>query len=75
MTLTENESSFVVWAALTCMAIIAFFIAIGVKALIGMGKDLHEIKLALIEQKVKHEDLERRVDVIEDEMKYQFRKA
>lgn len=73
--MTATEQSFLLWACLTLLAIIAFVGVIFVQAFLKMGKDVHEIKVALTEQKVKHEDLERRVDGIEEEMKFQFRKA
>ncbi len=72
--MTQTEQSFLIWSCLSLLAIIAFIGAIFVNAFLKMGKDVHEIKLALTEQKVKLEDFERRVDTIEDELKYQFRK-
>jgi len=68
MQLTPNETIAVLWAFGTLLTTLAFIGALGVKALIGMAKDLNEIKTAVKAQSVKHEDLESRVDRIEDKI-------
>lgn len=68
MNLTPNETAAVLWAFGILLSVLAFIGALGVKALIGMAKDLNEIKTAVKAQSIKHEDLENRVGRIEDKI-------
>ena len=65
MALSVNETQFLVWAALTMMAVLGFIGALGVKALMNMGKDLNEIKVAVKEVATKHDETEKRVTLLE----------
>lgn len=65
MILTLNETHFLIWSALTMMAVLGFIGALGVKALINMGKDLNEIKFAVKEVATKHDETEKRVTRLE----------
>ena len=65
MALSVNETQFLVWAALTMMGILGFIGALGVKALMNMGKDLNEIKVAVKEVATKHDETEKRVTLLE----------
>ena len=66
MVLSVNETQFLVWAALTMMGILGFIGALGVKALMNMGKDLNEIKVAVKEVATKHDETEKRVTRLEN---------
>jgi hypothetical protein len=65
MVLSSNETHFLIWAAFTMVTILGFIGALGVKALINMGKDLNEIKIAVKEVATKHDDTEKRVTRLE----------
>lgn len=65
MILTLNETHFLIWSALTMMAVLGFIGALGVKALMNMGKDLNEIKVAVKEVATKHDETEKRVTLLE----------
>lgn len=65
MILTLQETQFLIWSALTMMAVLGFIGALGVKALINMGKDLNEIKVAVKEVATKHDEIEKRVTLLE----------
>ena len=66
MILTLNETHFLIWSALTMMTVLGFIGALGVKALINMGKDLNEIKVAVKEVATKHDETEKRVTRLEN---------
>lgn len=66
MILSVNESHFLIWAALTMLGILGFIGALGVKALMNMGKDLNEIKVAVKEVATKHDETEKRVTRLEN---------
>ena len=66
MILTLNETHFLIWSALTMMAVLGFIGALGVKALMNMGKDLNEIKVAVKEVATKHDETEKRVTLLEN---------
>jgi hypothetical protein len=66
MALTENETTFLLWAVGTFIAVFAFIGALGLKALMNMGKDLNEIKVAVKEVATKHDETEKRVTRIEN---------
>lgn len=68
MILTLNETHFLIWSALTMMAVLGFIGALGVKALMNMGKDLNEIKVAVKEVATKHDETEKRVTRIENHL-------
>lgn len=66
MILSPNETHFLIWAAFTMVTILGFIGALGVKALMSMGKDLNEIKVAVKEVATKHDETEKRVTRLEN---------
>jgi len=66
MILSPNETHFLIWAAFTMVSILGFIGALGVKALMNMGKDLNEIKIAVKEVATKHDETEKRVTRLEN---------
>jgi hypothetical protein len=66
MILTPNETHFLIWAAFTMVNVLGFIGALGVKALMSMGKDLNEIKVAVKEVATKHDETEKRVTRLEN---------
>jgi len=66
MILSPNETHFLIWAALTMLGVFGFIGALGVKALMNMGKDLNEIKVTVKEVATKHEETEKRVTRLEN---------
>jgi hypothetical protein len=66
MILSPNETHFLIWAAFTMFSILGFIGALGVKALMSMGKDLNEIKVAVKEVATKHDETEKRVTRLEN---------
>ncbi len=66
MILTQNETHFLIWAAFTMVTVLGFIGALGVKALMSMGKDLNEIKVAVKEVATKHDETEKRVTRLEN---------
>ncbi len=68
MILSPNETHFLIWAAFTMVTVLGFIGALGVKALMSMGKDLNEIKVAVKEVATKHDEIEKRVIRLEDKL-------
>ena len=66
MILSPNETHFLIWAAFTMVTVLGFIGALGVKALMSMGKDLSEIKVAVKEVATKHDETEKRVTRLEN---------
>ena len=66
MILSPNETHFLIWAAFTMVTILGSIGALGVKALMSMGKDLNEIKVAVKEVATKHDETEKRVTRLEN---------
>jgi hypothetical protein len=66
MILTPNETHFLIWAAFTMVTVLGFIGSLGVKALMSMGKDLNEIKVAVKEVATKHDETEKRVTRLEN---------
>ena len=66
MILTPNETHFLIWAAFTMVTVLGFIGALGVKALMNMGTDLNEIKIAVKEVATKHDETEKRVTRLEN---------
>lgn len=66
MILSPNETHFLIWAAFTMVTVLGFIGALGVKALMSMGKDLNEIKIAVKEVATKHDETEKRVTRLEN---------
>lgn len=66
--MNHNEQQFLIWACLALLSIIAFALVLFVKAFLQMVKDVSEIKTALQVHGAKHEDLERRVEVLEEKI-------
>jgi hypothetical protein len=64
---TFNETIYrlLLWSLPVLLAILSFIGSLAVKALIGLGKDIHDIKTALQVEIVKRDALERRVDLHE----------
>jgi len=65
MILSPNETHFLIWTAFTMVTVLGFIGALGVKALMSMGKDLNEIKVAVKEVATKHDETEKRVTLLE----------
>lgn len=68
MTLTGNESQFLVWAILALLAVLAFIGALVANAIIKMGSDISEIKVAVNTVAVKHDETEKRVARLESKV-------
>lgn len=66
MHLTGNESQFLVWAILALLAVLAFIGALVANAIIKMGSDIGEIKVAVNTVAVKHDATEKRVERLEN---------
>jgi len=66
MSLTSNESQFLLWALLTLIGVLGFIGALGVNALIKMARDINEIKLTVMRVDTKHDALEKRVEKLEE---------
>lgn len=65
MTLTGNESQFLVWAVLALLAVLAFIGGLVANAIIKMGNDIGEIKIAVNTVATKHDETEKRVTRLE----------
>lgn len=63
------EIKFVIWACGILLSVIAFIMALAVKALMKMSNDIHEIKTTIATEGVKREALENRVTKIENLIK------
>jgi hypothetical protein len=50
------------------IAVLSFIGALGVNALMKMSRDLNEIKTMVMVQNVKHDNLERRVENLENDL-------
>lgn len=68
--LSSNETQFLIWAVLALLAILGFIGALAVKALMSLAADVNEIKVSIREVATKHEDLEQRVERIENKLIY-----
>lgn len=68
MTLTGNESQFLVWAILALLAVLAFIGGLVANAIIKMGNDINEIKIAVNTVATKHDEIEKRVIRLEDKL-------
>lgn len=66
MTLTENETTFLLWAFGVLMSTLATVGVIVAKSLMGMAKDINEIKTTVIRVETMHEGLEKRVELLEE---------
>ncbi len=66
MSLTHNETQFIIWACVTMLGIFGFIGVLGVKALIQMASDLNEIKVTVMKIDTKHDELEKRVNKLEE---------
>lgn len=64
--MTPIEIKFLVWACGALLAIIAFVGVIFVNSFLKMAKDIAEIKTIIAVQASKHEDLEKRVEHLEN---------
>ena len=63
--MNPTEQSFLIWACLTLLAIIAFVGVIFVNTFLKMAKDIGEIKTTVMVQASKHDSLEKRVEHLE----------
>ena len=61
-----TQFDILLWLVSGLIAILSFIGALGVNALMKMSKDLNEIKTMVMVQYVKHDSLERRVELLED---------
>lgn len=68
MHLTGNESQFLVWAVLALLAVLAFIGGLVANAIIKMGNDINEIKIAVNTVATKHDEIEKRVIRLEDKL-------
>lgn len=67
--MTQTEQQFIIWACVSLLAIMAFIGGLGVHALIKMGRDINEMKVALGQHSVKHDALEERIEKVEHKLK------
>ncbi len=65
MMLTPNETTFLLWAITALMGIISVVGVMVAKALIGMAKDINEIKTTVVRVEARHDGLEKRVELLE----------
>ena len=65
MMLTENETTFLLWALSSLMAVLAVIGTIVAKSLLGMAKDINEIKTTVVKVETRHDGLEKRVELLE----------
>ena len=68
--LSSNETQFLIWAVLALLGILGFIGALAVKSLMSLATDVNEIKVSIREVATKHEDLEQRVERIENKLIY-----
>jgi hypothetical protein len=61
-----TQFDILLWLVSGLIAILSFIGALGVNALMKMSKDLNDIKTMVMVQDVKHDSLERRVELLED---------
>ena len=61
-----TQFDILLWLVSGLIAILSFIGALGVNALMKMSKDLNDIKTMVMVQNVKHDNLERRVELLED---------
>jgi hypothetical protein len=66
MALTENETRFLIWAILAILAVLAFIGGLVAKAIIKMGNDIGEIKVAVNTVATKHDEAEKRITRLEN---------
>ena len=66
--MTNTEITFLLWGCGGLLAILGFIGALAVNALIKMGNDIHDIKIALAHNTEKHEALRDRVIVLEEKV-------
>lgn len=65
MTLTANETTFLLWALSLLLGIIATGVIAAAKSLVGMAKDINEIKTTAVRIEERHDGLEKRVELLE----------
>ena len=63
--MNPTEQSFLIWACVALLGVIAFIGAIFVNAFLKMAKDIGEIKTTVMVQASKHDSLEKRVEHLE----------
>lgn len=66
MHLTGNETQFLIWAILALLAVLAFIGALVANAIIKMGNDIGEIKIAVNTVATKHDEAEKRITRLEE---------
>lgn len=66
MALTENETRFLIWSILATLSILAFIGGLVAKAIIKMGNDIGEIKVAVNTVATKHDEAEKRITRLEN---------
>jgi uncharacterized protein YoxC len=72
MHLTENETTLLIWIIGVLLTVISIVLIRAANALIGMAKDVNEIKSFTKILMEKHNHLEKRVDHIENKI-FNFR--
>jgi len=66
--MTLNEQSFIIWACLGLLSIIAFVGVLFIRQFMGMAKDINTIKTFCEVHVVKHDNLEKRVTHLENQL-------
>lgn len=66
--MTPTEQSFIIWACLTLLAVIAFVGVLFVNQFMAMVKDINTIKTFCEVQVERHENLVKRVSDIENQL-------
>lgn len=64
----ETIYKLLLWALPILLAVLGFIGALAVNALMNMSKDINEIKISLKEVSTKHENLEERIERLEDKI-------
>lgn len=65
MTLTENETTFLLWSAGAMLSVIAVGCTMIAKSMFGIAKDINEIKQTVVRLETRHDGLEKRVELLE----------
>jgi predicted nuclease with TOPRIM domain len=64
----ETIYKLLLWALPILLAVLGFIGALAVNSLMNMSKDINEIKISLKEVSTKHENLEERIERLEDKI-------
>ena len=66
--MTHNEQQFLIWVCVSLLSVIAFCGILFVKYFVQLVNDVNQIKTTIQVQGNKHENLERRVEILEDKI-------